>query len=310
VFGVAGIANHLGLNVEVDYSLPVEDLYSKKMKTLLLQEAEALMYTVCGAEGSKLQLPSWVPDISFRSQQSALPLGLYHAGGFGIPLKLAESSFSTDTRLLRIRGFVFDVVAECTAKFDSGTNWRLENFRSVERQFLASASQPSPYRDNQDSYQAYWRTLIANCRENFQEDAANCSQHQLWPHLDNGAQSEAFIKRDRSIETNEPDMGNEHLRMAHCEDFTLSATRRLHGRRMFITRRGYFGLGDEKTQQGDQIVVVDGLEMPLILRKVSKTLLARFIGPTYVHGIMNGEFIEEKWKAAGQLNDPQIFEIE
>jgi hypothetical protein len=70
------------------------------------------------------------------------------------------------------------------------------------------------------------------------------------------------------------------------------------GRRFFITKKGYFGLGPQKSEPGDRIAVLFGSGVPFVLRKCpsrSGTRAWRIIGECYVHGIMQGEVIR-KWE--------------
>jgi hypothetical protein len=73
----------------------------------------------------------------------------------------------------------------------------------------------------------------------------------------------------------------------------LELTQFALGRRFFITRNGYFGLGPQAARQGDRVVVLLGVDVPLVLRRVDKT--HHVVGEAYVHGIMNGEAVEQ-WR--------------
>lgn len=74
----------------------------------------------------------------------------------------------------------------------------------------------------------------------------------------------------------------------------LCATTR---RRMFITDTGYMGLTHRSNLRGDEIWVLMGADMPVILHPVSTETLDQpsqcrafeFRGESYVHGIMDGE---------------------
>ncbi|KAL7905862.1 hypothetical protein GGI35DRAFT_459508 [Trichoderma velutinum] len=69
------------------------------------------------------------------------------------------------------------------------------------------------------------------------------------------------------------------------------------GRKFFVTKRGYFGLGPQKAEPGDRIAVLFGSAVPFVLRQgVSATgkRAWRIVGECYVHGIMQGEVIQ-KW---------------
>ncbi|CAD6443261.1 dc0e4bd3-7b3f-4045-a324-502171746c43 [Sclerotinia trifoliorum] len=65
------------------------------------------------------------------------------------------------------------------------------------------------------------------------------------------------------------------------------------GRRIFRTRRGYWGIGAQTLNTGklDEIWIVAGSKVPMVLRQVegSKSGNRRLIGEAYVHGLMNGE---------------------
>jgi hypothetical protein len=63
----------------------------------------------------------------------------------------------------------------------------------------------------------------------------------------------------------------------------------------FMSRLGYIGLGPAHLSPGDQICILCGAIVPFLLRprrdSKSKYLV---IGEAYVHGIMDGEYIERK----------------
>jgi hypothetical protein len=63
------------------------------------------------------------------------------------------------------------------------------------------------------------------------------------------------------------------------------------GRRFFISKSGHFGLAPRAAQPGDVIVILFGMEIPLICRKNGDSGY-RIVGESYVHGIMDGELIQ------------------
>jgi hypothetical protein len=60
--------------------------------------------------------------------------------------------------------------------------------------------------------------------------------------------------------------------------------------RLYITDTGYIGLAHQSCVRGDQVYLLMGGDMPFILRKLS-TGSFHFKGESYVHGIMDGEFL-------------------
>ncbi|XEV05006.1 hypothetical protein FSHL1_010293 [Fusarium sambucinum] len=64
-------------------------------------------------------------------------------------------------------------------------------------------------------------------------------------------------------------------------------------RRPFLTDNGYLGSSCESTQAGDEVWVVSGCPVPLVLRKSGDHEgCYTLIGESYVHGVMNGEAAE------------------
>jgi hypothetical protein len=60
------------------------------------------------------------------------------------------------------------------------------------------------------------------------------------------------------------------------------------------TIRSYVGMVPEATRSGDEIWVLKGCSAPFVLRKSSeKPERYQIVGTTYIHGIMNGEVLEE-----------------
>jgi hypothetical protein len=69
-------------------------------------------------------------------------------------------------------------------------------------------------------------------------------------------------------------------------------------RRFFITHSGFMGLGPVQAKVGDKVVVVIGVNVPLILRE--ETTIERYavVGEAYVHGLMDGLAVDEnRWDA-------------
>lgn len=74
------------------------------------------------------------------------------------------------------------------------------------------------------------------------------------------------------------------------------------GRRYFITKKGYIGLGPEALTPGDLAVVLLALNTPLILRSVEEGH-CRIVGEAYVSGMMDGQAFEGDYKLREFLID-------
>lgn len=64
-------------------------------------------------------------------------------------------------------------------------------------------------------------------------------------------------------------------------------------RRMFRTSEHYLGMGPLSSQEGDELWILRGANVPFILRRLDDGSY-RVIGEAYVHGIMHGEALQER----------------
>ena len=62
-------------------------------------------------------------------------------------------------------------------------------------------------------------------------------------------------------------------------------------RRPYLTQKGYVGLGHEGMRIGDSVCILQGGPVPFLLRKTERRENV-LVSDTYVHGIMDGEFME------------------
>ncbi|KAJ2903499.1 hypothetical protein MKZ38_009721 [Zalerion maritima] len=78
-------------------------------------------------------------------------------------------------------------------------------------------------------------------------------------------------------------------------DFSCELIRSWSGK-LVKTKKGYFGSVPVTTRKGDQIWIISGCRIPLVLRPNSRTGpsgMYRIVGTAYVHGIMNGEYLTD-----------------
>lgn len=63
-------------------------------------------------------------------------------------------------------------------------------------------------------------------------------------------------------------------------------------RHLFVTQEGYIGTAPLDTERGDEVWILYGCNIPVLLRKVNSDH-GRFVGECYIHGYMYGEVEEE-----------------
>jgi hypothetical protein len=147
---------------------------------------------------------------------------------------------------------------------------------------------------------AFWRTLTGNVVV-----SSNRDRHYWYrPASEENKEDEDFnswwdaVTDDIPLGLNE---GSGSRMGAFLENIKTAISRR----RFFITRKGYIGNGPSDTQRGDEIFILCGGKMPLVLRKdpseiygYEKGPFHKLVGDAYVHGIMTGKaaakFEEEK----------------
>ncbi|VBB80632.1 Putative HET domain-containing protein [Podospora comata] len=96
------------------------------------------------------------------------------------------------------------------------------------------------------------------------------------------------------------------------ERFSTSFHKRYGKHKLFLTEKGYLGLGPASAKVGDVVAILAGAEGPFILRhghpgcdigeenqeerkeKEGENEVMSLVGQAYVHGIMNGEAVEEE----------------
>ncbi|KAI1461666.1 heterokaryon incompatibility protein-domain-containing protein [Annulohypoxylon moriforme] len=81
--------------------------------------------------------------------------------------------------------------------------------------------------------------------------------------------------------------------------FQAALLRSCVGRRFFITKRGFIGIGPACMRSGDLVAVILGVPVPFIVRKTGDQDSENYIllGECYVDGIMEGELVQTQQKA-------------
>jgi hypothetical protein len=79
------------------------------------------------------------------------------------------------------------------------------------------------------------------------------------------------------------------------------------GRRLFLARKKYLGLGPVSLQKGDAVFILSGAVAPFVLRPTPASVAGRrtfnLVGEAYVHGIMKGEVFKQDGDSATRIED-------
>jgi hypothetical protein len=315
--------------IVVDYNISVRALYISFARRYIEATGDLQIITLAH-ENDPANFPSWVPDWSQR--RDIVPLSLVLRTGWDSDMeycahkgKYSSCRFSDKLESLLCQGVRFDNVDGLGTYDYAGVD--LEDSEAVQSSTVKSA-----YGSAEATFEAIWRSACGNV-EMFQDQweiLGDFGAHfaKLWSGVTAG-EAQAFestvskrvvrflseagvlrlggrtihdlvLKASESLEaTEESDVMQErwvsippgiHTKMGGC--------------RFLITQQGYVGWAPRRTRKGDKIFVLLGCRTPVILRPQGDSF--RLIGECYIHGVMNGEVIDELEAGKYQLQDVTI----
>ncbi|KAK1470736.1 heterokaryon incompatibility protein [Colletotrichum cuscutae] len=326
IYGALGVIQRiLGRNyqVEVDpsYDVSVEVVYTQVTTWLIKRLSNLDILGLAGlTEGRLPNLPSWVPDFSSHGPEHYTSLQRLRqlARGSDFPrtfdaTSTADRSSSHGARshgstTLVLEGILIDRVSKTqSSEFDR------QNIFSNATWLRHLSSQQSVYKSTGESFMdVAVSTLIADVKllKDSQESRRAWVQKCI-TYDDTMSMGDEDIENSRMVMPTET--STQHSNMAIPED-SLSGSlikdplsKVVHliasGRRLLETEKGYLGLGSAASEVDDEVWLIRGSRMPLLLRKSSaKTSYEDnirdtngekyvLVGEAYVHGIMYGELM-------------------
>ena len=282
----------------VDYTQPVQDIYSSLVKSLVICTKRIDVLLACCDRSHHVQ-SSWTPDWSN---------GVLRSPGFGsfdcwsdttlLNEKRFKSSgtsdalvtFASDLSTMTVRGFVWDMVETFTPEFGK----------------VATES---------ISFQTNWHSLVNNPAFSSERD---CLQRLWQTFLLSYTSSPAELRsEDEFIALGFNEISNLDIQGLHRQEsdkeFILHTPRLLeesgktsHWRhRLFLTSRNFIGKDfSGKVRTGDLICVLLGCPVPVALRRVGTHY--EFIRSVYLDGIMLGEALEALERGEVELEDFEL----
>lgn len=278
--------------IEVDYKKNYTEVFGE-MALLFLKILGARALAWSGQRGRKsdpsgCRLPSWVPDLRlgdatviYQDTEPEIPLRvpkLFSAAGKG------RFEFTADSKseILSIRTSYIDKVVGLSKPYGIVRNpdatfgllphtlaW-LEDFGS----FVDAAAERHPTRyDFTTRQEMHWRMPIAD------------------RYYDGKGLKRAGLEaKDMYMATLHPDDPSLAAVISKTAGGFRSSTY-LFDQIAFVTQTGYIGIGHQETVIGDEVHLVQGSDTPFVLRKSDDRY--ELIGETYVHGIMDGELVDD-----------------
>ncbi|OCK79122.1 HET-domain-containing protein [Lepidopterella palustris CBS 459.81] len=289
VYALLGLAADAEqLQITIDYSKTVNDVFIE-VATLLLRSHGLKLLSHCLLtleERHRPSRPSWIPDWS-SSEEVGLTLrvlqNVVQKGQKESELTESENTVATCWSLskdvLILTGHVYDSIQcageplpknldklkDINEKAEIVSNW-LKDFRALYNQKVAPKT---PYLNPRHLTAAFWCTPIADCifGTDWKLRPADSSDEDIYRMLTDHFESSLDSK-------SEP----RSTRYIHSIIYIA------HGRRMFITSKGYIGLGSFCIVPGDFVCVFKGADVPFVLGNRESTSF-ELVGEAYVHGI-------------------------
>lgn len=317
IYSLLGLATDVqdAPELQSDYSKPVPQVYTDLIRFCIRVYQSLDILSMSRHPKAHKELPSWIPDFTNAAQHISTLLPpltadahengryVYRASGDSKP---NPADISKDGQTLHLQAIFVDTISEvgshCLEGGDEGFSAALVSWvhlvSSRWRDWKQRPYLPGGGGGGGDTIEdALNRTITAD-RTRFGHRA---QRGQRGFDIDSSAMPPDYRNGQGldSREVKEKWWEDDAIRAVD-----LVATRR----RFFITRDGYLGLGPGDIELGDEVDVVVGCSVPLILRKMAGSDNSSsssnnnsdehdssyfFVGESFVTGIMDGEVMEE-----------------
>ncbi|RYP13678.1 hypothetical protein DL767_010630 [Monosporascus sp. MG133] len=292
LLGLAADADALG--IVPDYTREVRDVYVDTARAIL-ESSEDLDIIYYSQFPKRIELPSWVPDwtMGLKGYVDTRWRGVFSVCGT-IRSEIIDAG-SKD--ILGACGVTFDTVSSVLQERWRGDLWSQPDDRSNRcivkeqiRHFLASTQtyinkHAHAYSEDHRRREILWRLLTMG----------------IGLELGAALKGDLICNRIACDKTHDEFLLFYHLIIGESGPtdavfiptypYYSLVSHRLDGRRIFVSTKGFIGVGPDSVQADDRICILYGGVSPFILRPVSTERRYQLVGDAWVHGIMNGEFM-------------------
>ena len=289
--------------VIVDYNSSIDEVYRRVALHTLQHDPYPWTILSCvdhrpDSPSLNGQRPSWVPrwDEGWYVYTLGYAGMWYRAGGNQNSSKF-QASVSEPGILLRVHGLNFDTITWKSQTFEH-EQFRIANQKTTGAlqhvwHELEHQHRSSPYGNtDEDREYAYSLTISAGRALDGgpAEDDPDIQKavYRSYKHVVSGTEKGRYEEGSTEIRTYVAHQGGT-----------------LHNRRIFMTAKGYYGVGHNMLERGDECVIFEGANVPFILRPVSDSQQSRhpsrpyrLVGESYIQGVMRGELFETMAKAS------------
>lgn len=253
-----------GEDVVIDYSRPVEEVYKDVVRHIVRKTNSLDVLCACQNPDRDDGLPSWAPD--WKVKRTNGPIQNPDQWGH---IHFASKPFSSvfyidppDDDTLVVRGVYMDSVTAVGDEHTYGRDW--------------------------EELKENWKSLALTCAWAFESaaEAGPC-------YVTTEPIPVAFFHTVTMGRIEGDDVSDVKVNVARMEA--------IERRRFFVMDKGFMALGPAQTRVGDKVVVLEGMHVPIVVRKDEEGGGHAVVGEAYVHGLMDGEAFNEKmgdgWEA-------------
>jgi len=303
-----------------DYSSTVEQVFMMVAQSLLHDSLDVLSQVGGPWLRQHTSLPTWVPDWStpFRAKPflyCGVPRTSFRACGN----TTHNISFSSNGHKLGTKGILIDKIKIVGSPF-------LANKKGNKTSFLNYATKPLDHLSPRHTllhklfflgHFRKWETLVQSLRSYPTNEGVNSAfARTLIADADISTENHSLSSTVNVEEVYNhfrylqlkfiAEIYNIKMKWPKWDDAVVRATGRYitaleeaaWGRALFITERGYIGLGPLSTFKGDDVAVLYGAKTPYILLSQGRESDGfHLLGETYIHGLMEGEAFQENLPA-------------
>ena len=290
IFAVLGfLSDTAASTVRFNYAKTCGEVYIEVAENVLSQSLTLdILYAVSSPKNVKA-IPSWVPDWSVAVSSTYGPrnVGRFSAAGRSSRSSPILTSDKYGNRLLVLSGYSFDSIS-AVMEVQWDPRWEIDldrngcalKFIDALRNF--GRHHKTAYPSDAGRMEALWKTPIAD--SDAFSDVLSKTRPPASPRMRRSFESfvGTMIWKDGAQ--------RKLASAAYVQTMNLQSARR----RLFLTSKGYYGLGQESLRRGDRIVLLSGGDSPFIVREAESLGYFELVGEAYVHGIMQGEHLETK----------------
>ncbi len=299
VYAVLGLIEEaVRKKIKVDYSQESRQKYWRvyiDLATVMLQgDPDLFLLQIASSKQRPPELPSWCPNFNSISEALMLPRGFYRAGmASGDSVEHNQMPYlgrASDSKGIRLLGLQIDEIAEVV---DSSWQWDMElaqqkgpdgcaakGFKWMN-ECRALSSRVLHMRDAIP--EQLIRTLIVNILHHPATYAPDLKS--LWESF---SAATVYLQAVRDVGSLASRCMTQHELL--CAQQYLQALNVVcRGRRFFVTKRGFLGIGPLQTKAEDLVYVFRGAQVPFLFRRELAGDCVKLLGEAFLDGMMDGQ---------------------